>query len=100
MQAFRNLRYHGAFTPSARLTSYRLVGDNHLDRSEIGDGYGGKSRRVGSGQQAGRDRRDDRPNTATAWPIPRRSGSSGRYDPSGCYGNGAGDDPGEEDPLN
>jgi hypothetical protein len=33
-----NFRYHGAFT-SAWLTSYRLAGDNHLDRSEIGDRY-------------------------------------------------------------
>jgi hypothetical protein len=47
------LRYHGAFTPSTWLTSYQLAGDNYLDRSEIGDGYGGKSRRVGAGQQAG-----------------------------------------------
>jgi hypothetical protein len=42
------LRYHGAFTPSAWLTSYQLAGDNHLEHSEIGDGYGGKSRRVGA----------------------------------------------------
>src|SRR5208283_3062388 len=46
-------RYRGANTPSAWLTSYRLAGDNHLDCSEIEDGYGGKSCRVGAGQQAG-----------------------------------------------
>src|SRR5208283_5663475 len=57
----RYLRYHGAVTPSAWLTSYRLAGDNHLDRSEIEDGYGGKSCRVGAGQQAGQDCRHDRP---------------------------------------
>ena len=50
-----NVRYHGARTPSAWLTSYRLAGDNHRDRSEIGDGNGGKSRRVSAGQQAGGD---------------------------------------------
>src|SRR5271165_3850143 len=93
-----NSQNHGVFTPSAWLTSHRLGGDGHLDRSEIRDGYGGKSRRVGAGQQAGRDRRHDRPNTAAAWPISRRSGSSGRYHPSVCSRNGAGDDPGKEDP--
>src|SRR5271165_4376983 len=54
-RASANPRYRGAFTPSAWLTSYRLTGDNHLDRCEIEDGYGGKSCRVGAGQQAGRD---------------------------------------------
>src|SRR5208337_2766618 len=29
------VRYHGAVTPSAWLTPYRLAGDNHLDWSEI-----------------------------------------------------------------
>jgi hypothetical protein len=67
----RNTRYHGARTPSAWLTLYRLAGDNQLDRSEIGDGYGGKSRRVSAGQQAGRDCRHDRPSPAAAWPISR-----------------------------
>ncbi|HME22828.1 MAG TPA: hypothetical protein VKI44_16080 [Acetobacteraceae bacterium] len=92
------LRYHGAFTPSAWLTSYRLADDNHLDRCEIEDGYGGKSRRVGAGQQAGRDCRHDRPSPAADRPISRRSGSSGCDHPSVCSDNGAGDDPGEEDP--
>ncbi|MBV8525520.1 MAG: hypothetical protein JOY71_25925, partial [Acetobacteraceae bacterium] len=35
-------RYHGAFTPSAPLTSFQLAGDSHLDRSDVGDRYGGK----------------------------------------------------------
>src|SRR5271166_1851844 len=65
------LRYHGACTPSAWLTSYRLAGDNQLDRSEIGDGYGGESCCVGAGQQAGRDCRHDRPSPAAARPISR-----------------------------
>jgi hypothetical protein len=33
-----NSRYHGANTPSAWLTSYRLAGDNRLDRFGIEDG--------------------------------------------------------------
>src|SRR5271166_6622008 len=45
-----NFRYHGAVTPSAWLTPYRLSGDNHLDCCEIEEGYGGKSCRVGAGQ--------------------------------------------------
>src|SRR5208283_3898802 len=93
-------RYHGANTPSAWLTSYRLAGDNHLDRCEIEDGYGGKSCRVGADQQAGRDCRHDRPGTAADRPIPCRPGSCGRDHPSVCSRNGAGDDPGEEDPPN
>jgi hypothetical protein len=32
----RKLRYHGAFTPSAWLPSYRLAGDSHLERSASG----------------------------------------------------------------
>ena len=39
---------------SALLTSCWYAGDNHLDCSEIEDGYGGRSCRVGAGQQAGR----------------------------------------------
>ena len=38
---------------------------------EIGDGNGGKSRRVGADQQAGRDCRYDRPSPAAARPILR-----------------------------
>src|SRR5208337_4269466 len=95
-----NFRYHGAVTPSAWLTSYRLAGDNHLDCSEIEDGYGGKSCGVGAGQQAGGDGRHDRPSPAADRPISRRSGSSGCDYPSVCSRNGAGNDPAEDDPPN
>ena len=59
---------------NAGLPPRRLIPNSSqtgLRGSEIGDGYGGKSRRVGAGQQAGRDCRYDRPSPAAARPISR-----------------------------
>ncbi len=67
-----SVRYHGACTPSAWLTAYRLAGDNQLDRfGDRGMDMAESSRRVGAGQQAGRDCRHDRPSPAAARPISR-----------------------------
>ena len=89
----------GLTIPTKRMADIiGLAGDNRLDRFGIEDRIWRKVTSCRASQQMGRDCRHDHPNRAAARPISRGFGSSRCYHPAICSGNGAEDDPGEEDP--